>query len=404
MNTKSSNIRYNYYSIECMNIVNSVNNDTKLRTITSSFRGKVNNPNIIYKKNNININYQATKLYINGKIHDMDDGLLQDGEIVILHQPTTTALKLYCCIPYKESSKISKTVVDDLINSESHSMSNIYQDLPLSIELNKYISGNPSVSEYETIDVFGEHCTVIFFHKAIKIKQHLEGKQLEKALFNVGLEKSHVSVIEDNIKSSSTLMGWVYEGFRTEDDRREDERRESERLRDERRREERRQEERREDIECCLYNYYMSSQRKIFLTFGGPTANFHNRVVALSRQAETLRVFDEVRGITDLELKESHPIFWDEHNDFLMNNKRGYGFWFWKPYIIRATLHDVETNDIVIYMDAGCTINLQGKERHPCIHYFKLLTIIEDVDLNIGKRKFRVSYALLKRDSKRFNL
>lgn len=123
----------------------------------------------------------------------------------------------------------------------------------------------------------------------------------------------------------------------------------------------------------------MSSQRKIFLTFGGPTANFHNRVVALSRQAETLRVFDEVSGITDLELKESHPIFWDEHNDFLMNNKRGYGFWFWKPYIIRATLHDVETNDIVIYMDAGCTINLQGKER--LNDYINLLNSQSEFDI-----------------------
>lgn len=107
----------------------------------------------------------------------------------------------------------------------------------------------------------------------------------------------------------------------------------------------------------------MPSQRIIFLTFGGPTANYHNRVEVLSRQAECLKVFDEVRGITDLELKENHPIFWSDHSEFLMKNKRGYGFWFWKPYVIRSTLHDVETNDIVIYMDAGCTINLKGKER-----------------------------------------
>lgn len=212
MNTKSKNIHYNYYPIECTNVVNVVNNDTKLKRISSSFRGKINNPNIIYKKNNLQINYQATNFYINDRIHDMKESQ-QDGEIVILHQPTTTAMKLYVCFPFIESSKTLKTDIDKLIDSESNSLSKVYQDLPLSIEMNRYIRENPSVSEYQTIDMFGEQCLVIFFDCMIKINQHLEGNNLETALFRVSLEKPVVSVVEDKLKSPSILMEGFHESL-----------------------------------------------------------------------------------------------------------------------------------------------------------------------------------------------
>ena len=107
----------------------------------------------------------------------------------------------------------------------------------------------------------------------------------------------------------------------------------------------------------------MRSQRKIFLSFGGPTENYHNRVSQVCRDAETLKFFNEIREVTDSDLKEKHPHFWSKHGKFLYQNKRGFGFWLWKPYIIHSTLHDIEMNDILIYMDAGCTINVEGKQR-----------------------------------------
>jgi hypothetical protein len=107
----------------------------------------------------------------------------------------------------------------------------------------------------------------------------------------------------------------------------------------------------------------MPSQRKIFVTFGGPTENYHNRVKKICEQAESLNIFSEIRGLTDLVLKENHYDFWNNHSEFLHNNKRGYGFWLWKPYIIRSVLQDVEADDIIVYMDSGCTINVEGKQR-----------------------------------------
>lgn len=215
MNTKQENIRYNYYAIDCLNINNSINDTNSLRKISASFRGRENNPNIIYKKNNVKVNYQATDIYINDKNHNIKN-VIHDGEIVILHRPTTTSIKIYTCFPYIGSN--INTDIDNLIDSESHSLSNIYQDEPFSIEMNKYIDHNPQVREYETTDTLGEKCIVIVFEHVIKIKHHLDGKTLEKGLFNVILEKPDVSIVEDKLKTPSILMEGFHEGIRSQED------------------------------------------------------------------------------------------------------------------------------------------------------------------------------------------
>lgn len=105
------------------------------------------------------------------------------------------------------------------------------------------------------------------------------------------------------------------------------------------------------------------SQRKIFVSFGGPTPNYHNRVHTICEQAKSLNYFDEVREITNIDLRRNHPIFWLKNGDFLSSNPRGYGFWSWKPYVILSALEDSAVNDVIVYADAGCTINPKGIER-----------------------------------------
>ena len=39
--------------------------------------------------------------------------------------------------------------------------------------------------------------------------------------------------------------------------------------------------------------------------------------------------------------------------EYIQNNKRGAGFWIWKPYAIRQILSKVNAGDIIIYVDAG---------------------------------------------------
>jgi hypothetical protein len=53
----------------------------------------------------------------------------------------------------------------------------------------------------------------------------------------------------------------------------------------------------------------------------------------------------------------------DAHKDFINLNKRGFGYWLWKPYLVLHTLHNINDDDIIIYADAGCEFNKKYKNR-----------------------------------------
>ncbi len=42
---------------------------------------------------------------------------------------------------------------------------------------------------------------------------------------------------------------------------------------------------------------------------------------------------------------------------------RGYGLWTWKPTVIGLTLAGVPDGDVVVYCDAGCSLNPEGRTR-----------------------------------------
>jgi len=42
---------------------------------------------------------------------------------------------------------------------------------------------------------------------------------------------------------------------------------------------------------------------------------------------------------------------------------RGGGYWLWKPYFVKKVLDSLESDDVLVYCDAGCMINSEGKER-----------------------------------------
>lgn len=47
----------------------------------------------------------------------------------------------------------------------------------------------------------------------------------------------------------------------------------------------------------------------------------------------------------------------------ILSNERGGGYWIWKSYIINKKISEIDENDILIYLDAGCQINPEGKTR-----------------------------------------
>jgi hypothetical protein len=118
-------------------------------------------------------------------------------------------------------------------------------------------------------------------------------------------------------------------------------------------------------------------QRKWFITFGGPTENYHNAVKRICQEASGFDVFDETIGYTEQDLM-SDDSFWSKHRYFIESNAcQGYGFWLWKPYLTKKTLERMNDNDILLYADAGCYMNKDGKAR--LLEYFNMLNTNETI-------------------------
>lgn len=112
----------------------------------------------------------------------------------------------------------------------------------------------------------------------------------------------------------------------------------------------------------------MSKQKLYFITFGNQ--NYYNSLKRISNEVKNFNIFDEIITIRDTDLKNDIN-FWNKHSNFIENNKRGYGYWLWKPYINLKLLEKINENDIVVYADSGCTFNIQGKKR--LLEYIELV-------------------------------
>ena len=75
-----------------------------------------------------------------------------------------------------------------------------------------------------------------------------------------------------------------------------------------------------------------------FITFGshngGVHSNYIDAATRLANQVKELKLFDEIIVYTGYNLKEDTE-FWNKHSEFILNNRRGFGYWIWKPYIIK---------------------------------------------------------------------
>ena len=88
---------------------------------------------------------------------------------------------------------------------------------------------------------------------------------------------------------------------------------------------------------------------KIFIAYAD--SNLAYSLKRIGRQARRLGIFDEVILYTPADLPDYI------RQSPLMQHKKGGGYWAWKPAIIHETLQKHGDGDIVVYVDAGCTLN-----------------------------------------------
>lgn len=77
-------------------------------------------------------------------------------------------------------------------------------------------------------------------------------------------------------------------------------------------------------------------------------------------QANCTGLFDTLTLFTHDSLRKDSE-FWTKHGEFIENNKRGYGYWLWKPYIIKKTMESLNDGDRLLYLDSGCEISTRKK-------------------------------------------
>jgi hypothetical protein len=107
---------------------------------------------------------------------------------------------------------------------------------------------------------------------------------------------------------------------------------------------------------------YELPKRKIhFISFANDDSRYKNSLERILKEAKDMNYFDTVTGYTEKspELQD----FFNKHKTFFSTNKRGYGYWIWKPYIVSLKLKEVNNNDVVLYVDSGCELNKEGIER-----------------------------------------
>ncbi len=101
-----------------------------------------------------------------------------------------------------------------------------------------------------------------------------------------------------------------------------------------------------------------NKQDKIIITFGTDNL-FKNQKTRFKQQAIDIGFFDSVIIEDEKTIK---PLL-KEHEEFIINNKRGYGYWIWKAFIIKNQLEKMNNNDILFYLDCGSSIINNNVER-----------------------------------------
>ena len=99
------------------------------------------------------------------------------------------------------------------------------------------------------------------------------------------------------------------------------------------------------------------SQQIHLITYGNGL--YHNSKKRLQQQGINSKWFDTTNIYGPENLSEE---FKHEFSDILKKS-RGAGYWIWKFDIIKQCLTKIANNDILIYLDAGCSININGNQR-----------------------------------------
>ncbi len=98
-----------------------------------------------------------------------------------------------------------------------------------------------------------------------------------------------------------------------------------------------------------------------FLTFAEGNFFMRNAGRRIAREARESGFFSSNQIENSTSLSDHEPVFWREHGPYITNpaNNLGFGNYLWKPFIIHKQLSAIPEGDTLLYLDAGCHLNLK---------------------------------------------
>ena len=134
-----------------------------------------------------------------------------------------------------------------------------------------------------------------------------------------------------------------------------------------------------------------------FITFGSH-ANYIEAGIRICNQAASLKLFNHIKLYTFDNLKSDNE-FYNKHIDFVLKNKRGCGYWLWKPYLIHKNMQDMKNGDILLYLDCGCELDIRNRmkiaEMMHLVNKHKLIATSTQIEFMWNKMDLLVELQML---------
>jgi hypothetical protein len=141
----------------------------------------------------------------------------------------------------------------------------------------------------------------------------------------------------------------------------------------------------------------ISQEHFRFITFGSHS-NYIQAGKRLYNQALSLQLFHKQQLYTFIDLQKDDE-FYEKNSEFILHNKRGCGYWLWKPYLIHKNLKSMKNGDILLYLDCGCELNVRNKNNIinliQLVKQHKIITSYTHIEENWNKMDLVLSLKII---------
>lgn len=129
----------------------------------------------------------------------------------------------------------------------------------------------------------------------------------------------------------------------------------------------------------------MARTRVHLISFAAGSLRWNLAGKRLAKEARRTGRFASVRVYDERSLYSEIPTFGIENPELGANKVRGWGFWLWRPYLLRLWLQRLRANDVVVFLDAGCQINWNPASEHRFDNYLEQVSTFGSVAMYINQ-------------------